>query len=302
MSNYSDSSFDENNANTSWYKVFHLIPRNSKVLDVGSSSGNFGAELIKRKGCVVDGVEINDADFEEAKKKLNTMYKLNIETDPLDGITNKYDFIYFGDVIEHLVDPIKTLKRIKQLLKPSGKVLFSIPNMAHISVRLLLLMGDFEYTKTGLLDRTHLHFYGLDEVYRVFTEAGYDIDHMDFVKQDYPKPLIKEWLDKAGLQGSDTFYKAMSKPEAAAFQFVGTAVVAKTKKVVKRKDFGPVNDFDRYHTQALKTLRRELEAAISSRDQTIEKKNFELETIKSSRVWKLRNMIVKLIGRGPAED
>lgn len=262
MSNYSDSSFHENNSNTSWYKVFNLVPSKALVLDVGCSSGNFGQELINRKKCVVDGIEIDSADYEEAKKKLRSVYRLDVERDNLDELTEKYDIIYFGDVIEHLVNPVIALKKIKTFLKPKGKILFSIPNMTHIAIRLLLLKGDLEYTETGLLDKTHLHFYGLDEVYKVFSEAGYAIDHMDFVKQGYPDEVVADWLEGLGLSGNKTFYESLKQPEASAFQFVGTAIIADKETKIKRQQFGPIDFVDKYHlkkVRALETKVRKLE-------------------------------------------
>lgn len=259
MSNYSDSSFHENNANTSWYKVFNLIPDKSKVLDVGCSSGNFGLELINRKNCEVDGIEIDSSDYKKAKTKLRNVYQLNIENDSVDNLKDKYDIIYFGDVIEHLVNPVKALKNVKRLLTHNGKVLFSIPNMTHIAVRLLLLKGDFEYTETGLLDKTHLHFYSLDEVYRIFLESGYMVDHIDFVERDYPKSVIKDWLMGIGLEANDKFYTEMSKPEASAFQFVGTAKPAANTKPTKRKQFGPIDLYESYHNSLIKELKARIE-------------------------------------------
>lgn len=297
MSNYSDSSFHKDNANTSWYKVFYLIPKGSKVLDVGCSSGNFGAELINRRKCIVDGIEINAGDYKKAKTKLHNVYKLDVERDSLEALKEKYDIIYFGDVIEHLVNPVGTLRRVKQFLTPTGKVLFSIPNMAHVSVRLSLLKGDFEYTKTDLLDNTHLHFYSLDEVYRVFQEAGFEIDHIDFIKRDYPRTVIIEWLDGLGLKGDKNFYESLRKPEAAAYQFVGSAVMSKKRKNIKRKQFGPIDLFESYHSRTLKKLRDELNAAIQYRDQIIEQQNLQLELLKSSRFWKLRNLVARLVGK-----
>lgn len=249
MSNYSDSAFYEKDANTSWYKAFHLVPEKSTVLDVGCSSGNFGAELTARKHCVVDGIEIDPSDSKKARAKLRKVYQLDIERDDLSDLTDTYDIVYFGDVIEHLVDPSAALKKIVTLLKPGGKILFSIPNMAHVAIRLLLLKGNFEYTETGLLDKTHLHYYSLDEVYRVFQEAGFNIDHIDFVEQDYPKVVIEDWLNELGLTGNKHFYDTMKQPEAAAFQFVGTATVSKNAKPLKRKQFGPISLVDDHYTK-----------------------------------------------------
>jgi len=250
MSNYSDSHFDSASSNTSWYKVFHLIKDGSKVLDVGCSSGNFGVELINRKNCVVDGLELSTSDAEVASKKLRRVHQLNVETDDLSDLDSDYDVIYFGDVIEHLLDPSNALIRIQKHLKSDGVVLFSIPNMAHISIRLLLLAGDFSYAETGLLDKTHLHFYTLDEIKRVFNDANMVIDTLDYVKKDFPQVVIEKELEKYGLRANNKFYKKMAGVEASAFQFVGTAKKSTIKLKKSKLDvFSPVIDmFDEYHT------------------------------------------------------
>lgn len=248
MSNYSDSSFNSQSANTSWYKAFHSIPDNSTVLDVGCSSGNFGVELIKRKNCIVDGIEVFSSDAKVASKKLRKVYELNIETNDLSTIPDKYDILYFGDVIEHLATPAESLKKIKNLLNPNGKIVFSIPNMAYVGIRLEMLSGNFNYTETGLLDKTHLHFYTLEEIERTFNEAGLEIEKLDYVKKDYPNKVIEKELKKLGLNPTKKFYDYMSHPEASAFQFVGSVVRSKntqTKKINRAK-FGPVDLFETY--------------------------------------------------------
>lgn len=252
MSNYSDSSFDPENSNTSWYKVFHSIDRDTKVLDIGCSSGNFGKELINRRNCIVDGIEINTSDAKEARKNLRTVYELNIETDDLGVIKDRYDTIYFGDVIEHLVDPVEALKKVKSLLKKDGNIVFSIPNMAFIGVRLDLLDGNFDYTETGLLDKTHLHFYTKKEIERVFAEAGFVINQFDYVMKDYPKAVIKKELKKVGLTASEKFFKKAASIEASAFQFVGKVSIGSPDMTpIKRKQFGPVDLFESFYNDTV---------------------------------------------------
>jgi hypothetical protein len=45
------------------------------------------------------------------------------------------------------------------MLSPGGKMLISLPNVAHWSVRLLLLVGIFDYHDRGIMDRTHYQFF-----------------------------------------------------------------------------------------------------------------------------------------------
>lgn len=273
MSNYSDSAFREDNQNNSWYKILRLIPQKAKVLDVGCSSGNFGAELIERKDCIVDGLDIDEKDVTEAAKKLRNVRLLDIERDSVDDITERYDVIYFGDVIEHLVNPSKSLQKIKQLLKPDGRVVFSIPNMAHVTVRLQLLKGEFEHTETGLIDKTHLHFYNLTEVQNVFKEAGFAIRKIDFVEKDYPDELIEAYLEKLGLKANKDFYDMMRQVDAAAFQFVGEAVVAKPgMQSVKRRQFGPIDFFESFYHNNIDALRERIVELEKERDNLVAQK------------------------------
>lgn len=258
MSNYSDSHFDESAANTSWYKVFHLVPEGSKVLDVGCSSGNFGVELIKRKKCVVDGLELNSSDAKLAAKKLRKVFVKNIESDSLGELDRNYDVIYFGDVVEHLVDPAAALRKISKHLSKDGVILFSIPNMAHISVRILLLGGVFDYTETGLLDKTHLHFYTLKEVERVFNEAGLKLNHLDFVKKDYPEKLLMRELKKSGLTPGAKFFKLCKQADASAFQFVGTASPSKNVKAIKLEQYGPIDHFETFYNDTVANYQNEI--------------------------------------------
>jgi 2-polyprenyl-3-methyl-5-hydroxy-6-metoxy-1,4-benzoquinol methylase len=257
MSNYSKSLFDPANTNNSWYKALQLIPKKSYVLDVGCSSGSFGEVLTNEWDCLVDGIEINEKDAMLASKKLRKVYRLNIETDNLKIITQRYDAIYFGDVIEHLVDPVNALKNVKKILKPNGRIIFSIPNMAHLMIRLELLKGDFEYTETGILDKTHLHFYTLKEIQRIFSESGYEIKKIDYTIKDYPNELIDEYLIKIGLKADKKFFDMMRQTDAAAFQFVGYSISGKTVRP-KRLNFGPIDLFESFFNNTVGPLRKEI--------------------------------------------
>jgi methionine biosynthesis protein MetW len=302
MSNYSDSAFDQSNKNTSWYKVFTLIDECSTVLDIGCSSGNFGKELIDRKKCTVDGVEINKEDVLEATSKLRKVYSINIETDNLSIISDKYDYVYFGDVIEHLIDPVNTLNRIKTLLKDNGSIIFSIPNMGYIAIRLELMMGEFEYTETGLLDKTHLHYYTQKEVIRIFNDSGYEIKLMDYVKSGYTERFINTYLKKAGLKATQKFYKFCKTSEASAFQFVGIARISNTKhKKHKLKQYGPADNQGEFYEKIVKQQEKTI-ASINSAIEKLKEENAKLDKANSdiinSKRYKLANKVGTIVNLG----
>lgn len=277
MSNYSNSKFQEDE-NTSWFKVKNIIKPGSTVLDIGCSSGNFGKVLIDQKGCVVDGIELDKGDYEIAKNNLRYVYNMNIENDNIDVFSEKYKYIYFGDVIEHLVYPVRTLKKVKSLLAEDGGVLFSIPNMAYISVRLDLLRGGFDYGETGLLDKTHLHFYDLNEVHRVFEDAGYSIKILDYVERDLPSETLKYELNDIGLKANDKFLKSAKGLEASAYQFVGLAIpVFKYIKSKPRIELSPqINEMEK-HFHYLDSVHKEQIKAHKKRIKELENNNKSLE-------------------------
>ena len=291
MSNYSPSSFDAASTNSSWYKASHLIPAKSSVLDIGCSSGNFGAELTARRDCIVDGIEVEPGDAKVAQKNLRKVYLLDIEKADLSPVKAKYDVIYFGDVIEHLVKPIETLSRVKPLLNDKGVILFSIPNMAHISVRLALLRGDFEYTETGLLDKTHIHFYNQSEVQRVFNEAGYEITNLEFVKKDYPKELLTKELKKMGLNSTEKFYNLAAKPDASAFQFVGRAKPSKAKHR-RLAEFGPIDMFNSFYENTklqYERQKKELKQDLKNTQKDLERTQQDIKSVQKELSYKIEH-------------
>jgi SAM-dependent methyltransferase len=104
------------------------------------------------------GVELNPALERELAKIADVVIIGKIE-ERLSELQS-YDLILLLDVLEHLVDPAGILRRITGLLKPGGHVIASLPNIAHLSVSLPLLVGRrFSYTDAGILDRTHLKFF-----------------------------------------------------------------------------------------------------------------------------------------------
>lgn len=68
------------------------------------------------------------------------------------------------------------LREVKNSLAPDGRVLASIPNVAHWTVRAQLLFGNFNYKPTGIMDATHLRWFTRRSVRRLFEAAGYEVE------------------------------------------------------------------------------------------------------------------------------
>jgi len=83
-----------------------------------------------------------------------------------------YDAIVYGDILEHVIDPLHVLVALNRSLAATGFVIISIPNIAHLYVRLLLLMGRFDYIDRGILDNTHLRFFTARSLKALMADAG----------------------------------------------------------------------------------------------------------------------------------
>lgn len=130
------------------------LPASTRVLDVGSGSGAIGQALKEQGLAELYAVEI-DA---EAREHVKNIYK-ETAADISEFSGRKFDLILLLDVLEHMTDPFGYLGKMAAMLSPGGKILISLPNVAHWSVRLLLLFGIFDYHDRGIMDRTHYQFF-----------------------------------------------------------------------------------------------------------------------------------------------
>ncbi|NMC36083.1 class I SAM-dependent methyltransferase [Candidatus Beckwithbacteria bacterium] len=129
------------------------------ILDVGCNKGFIG-QVLKENGWQgqISGLD-KDKTYKKdvLKLKYKKFYEINLEdTFKLEG---KFDAIIIGDVLEHLVNPIRALKQLKTYLKPKGIFIISLPNIANFYIRLSLLLGKFDYAEKGILDIDHKYFY-----------------------------------------------------------------------------------------------------------------------------------------------
>lgn len=157
------------------------ISENSSVLEFGPANGRLTKALAKIKHCSVDIVEWNLLDGKSAARYARTA----LVGKRFGNINNmwwrkrfcgrKYDAILFLDVLEHLEDPATVLSQVKAMLKKNGTILVSIPNLAHNGVLIDLMNDRFEYHNTGLLDKTHIHFFAEKSIEQMAHNAGFKI-------------------------------------------------------------------------------------------------------------------------------
>ena len=200
--------YDENTI--SW--IANSVEPDSDVLEFGPANGRLTRYLKEYKNCKVDIVEIDEESGSEAaqyaENALIGVDKGDIEKYYWLETGKKYDFIIFADVLEHLVHADEVLKRCRIAVKETGKVLVSVPNVAHNSVIIELLNDEFHYNPTGILDNTHVRFFTRSSFQRMAGESGWAVvnerakrirvgeTEIKNTYGDVPKELAKELIHR----------------------------------------------------------------------------------------------------------
>ena len=149
-----------------------------KVLDLGCSGGRL-AEKLRTQGHSVVGVDI--AEVQGAAERVDRLVIADLTQGIPIAAGRDFDFVLAADVIEHVPEPAALLAEIRQLMRPSGVLLVSVPNFAHWYPRLRIMAGRFDYDRRGILDRGHLRFFTRRSLRRVAEESGWRVDDTAFV-------------------------------------------------------------------------------------------------------------------------
>jgi 2-polyprenyl-3-methyl-5-hydroxy-6-metoxy-1,4-benzoquinol methylase len=147
-----------------------LIPSGSRVLDIGDGNGLL-ARLLHHvhEKIEIDGVEPDTTAVHHASPWYRNLYRGTVDEFLAQvGPSTPYDFIVLADVLEHLSNPERVLRALRDRVDGSARICISTPNVAFASVRIALLNGAFEYVDSGILERTHLRFFTLHSLRRLF--------------------------------------------------------------------------------------------------------------------------------------
>jgi 2-polyprenyl-3-methyl-5-hydroxy-6-metoxy-1,4-benzoquinol methylase len=161
---------------SSHQQILRLVRRLGRgpILDVGAAQGILG-QLLHEAGekFAIDAVEPNPVWAEHARPFYRRVQACVIEEADLPDGT--YATVVCADVLEHLPDPAGALKRLRRAATGDALFIISLPNVAHLAVRLLLLFGRFPRMERGILDRTHLQFFTRDTAIAMLREAGLEV-------------------------------------------------------------------------------------------------------------------------------
>ncbi len=179
-----------------------------RVVELGCGEGPTLAYLKEQKYCDwVAGIELSEEAARQAASVLDEVHIGNVEQmDPLPIAGDSIDLLLCLDVLEHLIDPWTTLRRLRSLLRSRGMVIVSIPNIRHYKVLAdLIFKGRFDYDPDGgILDSTHLRFFTRRSAIQLLEQAGFHIRKVEVT--GIKKGKAKWWINKLFAGALTDFY------------------------------------------------------------------------------------------------
>ncbi len=190
----------EHNLQGKYQKVFDALSSPASVLELGCHTGYF-SRFLAEHGFRVVGVEYDGHAAQVARNGGIEVIVGDVENEAVfDKLAGQsFDYILAMDVLEHLRDPSRVLVQLKPLLKESGKLLVTGPNVAYWAVRAKLLLGHWDYEDTGILDRTHLRFYTMKGWQTLLSNSGFRVATVATAEAMVP---FEQFLARLGLNES----------------------------------------------------------------------------------------------------
>lgn len=146
------------------------LPPGARLLELGPGPAHV-ALLVGREDLVWIGLEGSLDCLPSMRQALSGGAIVDLES--LARLPGGYEALLAGDTLEHLNEPERMLRMIRDALPPGGRLFLSVPNVANLYVRLNLLCGRFPYAERGILDRTHRFFFTRKSLREMVQAAGF---------------------------------------------------------------------------------------------------------------------------------
>ena len=146
------------------------------VLEIGCGSGaTLSFAKSQGKAARVIGIELDPQSAATARNNVDEVLEGNVEAMELPFVQGSIDVAIMSEVLEHLVDPWRFLKKLNPLITKGGLLYASSPNVAHISILRMLLRNRWDYTDRGHLDWTHLRWFTPATYCEMIKSAGFKV-------------------------------------------------------------------------------------------------------------------------------
>jgi methionine biosynthesis protein MetW len=124
--------------------IAELVPRGSRVLDLGCGNGELLAHLRDHRQCTGYGIEIDDANLLSCTQRGVNVIQLNLEEGLALFEDQSFDLVLQLDTLQHLRN---TEKMLRETARVGRQGIVSFPNFAHWPNRLHVVGGRMPVTR-----------------------------------------------------------------------------------------------------------------------------------------------------------
>jgi glycosyltransferase involved in cell wall biosynthesis len=179
--------------------AIEAVRPDSTVLDIGCGQGYVSEELAKRAKRVV-GV---DQYIRESTNPKIEFRKFNLDQDEIPVNVSDFDQIFLLDVIEHLRDPEVFMEKLRSAASNKRpEVILTTANVAFFITRFMLLVGNFNYGRKGILDRTHTRLFTFNSLRELFQQTGFKVEEIRGIPAPFPKAVGDNALGRFLIAGN----------------------------------------------------------------------------------------------------
>ena len=170
------------------------VRKGGRILDVGCGRG-LVAELMAKEAAEVVGL---DQYAPEKSGSPNVSYrKWTIDAEPCPVDVSEFDQIFLLDIIEHLKDPEVFMETLRaSAVHKRSEIVLTTANIGFFITRLMLLLGEFNYGRKGILDRTHTRLFTFRSLIELFEQTGYKVIEVRGLPAPYPKAIGNNILSR----------------------------------------------------------------------------------------------------------
>jgi len=147
-----------------FYRTF--VPGPAHVLDVGCGDGEAMEQISRRTGWTMAGLDINPKACQAARTRGFTVHQGSLETS--DFAPGSFDLVLMHHVLEHVPDPLQSLKILSRLLRKGGWLVGQLPNAESLECRV------FSRYWNGYHFPRHLQFFTPRTLEALLASGGFE--------------------------------------------------------------------------------------------------------------------------------